>query len=149
MPVIAVIAPGAMGAAVGARLVEHGAQVWTVLAGRSPASAARAETAEMLGVDVRQIGAADLVLSIVPPGEAVARSHAPVIHEAARKPIYADCNAVSPQTVAAIAAEVEAAGACFVDAGIIGGPPKPGTPGPQIYTSGRLWCTNQVVDVRR
>ena len=122
----------------GARLVEHGAEVWTVLAGRSPASAARAETAEMLDVDVRQIGAADLVLSIVPPGEAVslARSLSPVMREAARKPIYADCNAVSPQTVAAIAAEVEAAGVRFVDAGIIGGPPKPGTPGPQIYTSG-------------
>ena len=35
MSVIAVIAPGAMGAAVGACLVEHGAEVWTVLAGRS------------------------------------------------------------------------------------------------------------------
>ena len=97
MPVIAVIAPGAMGAAVGARLVEHGAQVWTVLAGRSPASAARAETAEMLGVDVRQIGAADLVLSIVPPGEAVAvaRSHAPVIREAARKGSTQSCGVLA------------------------------------------------------
>ncbi len=127
-----------MGAAVGARLVEHGVEVWTVLAGRSPASAARAEAAGMLGVDARQIGAADVVLSIVPPGEAVAlaRSLSPVMRETARKPIYADCNAVSPQTVAAIAAEVGAAGARFVDAGIIGGPPKPGTPGPLIYTSG-------------
>jgi len=69
MPVIAVIAPGAMGA----RLVEHGAEVWTVLAGRSPASGARAEAAGMLGVDARQIGAADVVLSIVPPGGTVAR----------------------------------------------------------------------------
>ncbi len=138
MPVIAVIAPGAMGAAVGARLVEHGAEVWTVLVGRSTASLARAEAAGMLGVDARQIGAADIVLSIVPPGEALAlaRSLAPVVRAAARKPVYADCNAVSPQTVTAIAAEVGAAGTRFVDAGIIGGPPKPGTPGPLIYTSG-------------
>lgn len=138
MPVIAVIAPGAMGAAVGGRLVEHGAEVWTVLAGRSPASAARARAAGMMDVDVRQVSAADIVLSIVPPGEALAlaRSLSPVLREATRKPVYADCNAVSPQTVAAIAAEVDAAGACFVDAGIIGGPPKPGTPGPLIYASG-------------
>ena len=138
MPVVAVIAPGAMGAAVGARLVEHGAEVWTVLAGRSPASAARAKAAGMMDVDAQQVGAADVVLSIVPPGEALAlaRSLSPVLREAARKPVYADCNAVSPQTVAAIAAEVDAAGARFVDAGIIGGPPKPGTPGPLIYTSG-------------
>ena len=138
MPVIAVIAPGAMGAAVGARLVEHGAEVWTVLAGRSPASAARARAAGMMDVDARQIGAADIVLSIVPPGEAVAMARflSPVLREPSRKPVYADCNAVSPQTVGAIAAEVDAAGAGFVDAGIIGSPPKPGTPGPLIYTSG-------------
>ena len=72
MPVTAVIAPGAMGAAVGARLVEHGAVVWTVLEGRSPASAARAQTAGMLSIDARQIGEADVMLSIVPPGAASA-----------------------------------------------------------------------------
>jgi putative dehydrogenase len=138
MPVIAVIAPGAMGAAVGRRLVDHGADVWTLLAGRSAASSARAEAAGMRGVEPRQIGEADIVLSIVPPGEAMAlaRSLATVLREAPRKPLYADCNAVSPQTVTAIAAEVEATGARFVDAGIIGGPPTPLTPGPVIYTSG-------------
>ncbi|TXN60281.1 6-phosphogluconate dehydrogenase, partial [Methylobacterium sp. WL18] len=31
MPTIAVIAPGAMGSAIGARLVEHGARVLTAL----------------------------------------------------------------------------------------------------------------------
>ena len=138
MPVIAVIAPGAMGAAVGARLVENGADVWTVLAGRSRASAARAEKAGMQSVEIRQLGAADIILSIVPPGEAMhlATSLAPVLRDTTRKPVYADCNAVSPQTAVAIAAEVSTTGARFVDAGIIGGPPKPGTPGPLIYTSG-------------
>ena len=42
MPTIAVIAPGAMGSAIGARLVEHGARVLTSLDGRGPASRARA-----------------------------------------------------------------------------------------------------------
>ncbi len=138
MPVIAVIAPGAMGAAIGGRLVEHGAEVWTVLSGRSPASAARAAAAGMLAVEAKQVGRADIVLSIVPPGQALAlaRSLAPVLGASDRKPVYADCNAVSPQTAAAIAAEVDGTGARFVDAGIIGGPPKPGTPGPLLYTSG-------------
>ena len=138
MPIIAVIAPGAMGSAVGARLVENGVEVRTVLAGRSPASTKRAEAAGMRGVELHAIGEADAVLSIVPPGDAMALAErlAPVLREAARKPVYADCNAVSPQTVAAIASVVAATGARFVDAGIIGGPPKPGTPGPLFYTSG-------------
>ena len=59
-----------------------------------------------------------------------------MLRAAVRKPVYADCNAVSPQTVAAIVAEVGATGARFVDAGIIGGPPKPGGPGPLVYTAG-------------
>lgn len=47
MTVIAVIAPGAMGAAIGARLAGEGAEVWTVLSGRSPASVAHAAAAGM------------------------------------------------------------------------------------------------------
>jgi 3-hydroxyisobutyrate dehydrogenase-like beta-hydroxyacid dehydrogenase len=92
----------------------------------------------MRAVEIHQLGAADIVLSIVPPGEAMllARSLAPVLRDATCKPIYVDCNAVSPQTAVAIAVEVSTTGARFVDAGIIGGPPRPGTPGPLIYTSG-------------
>ena len=138
MPSIAIVAPGAMGAAVAGRLVEHGLEVRTVLAGRSQASAARADKAGMRAVDPAQIAEADIILSIVPPGEALAlaQSLAPLIAAAGRKPTYADCNAVSPQTAEAVAAVITGAGARFVDAGIIGGPPKPGTPGPLFYTSG-------------
>ena len=42
------------------------------------------------------------------------------------KPIYVECNAVSPQTVNQIAEVVAATGCAFVGAGIIGPPPKPG-----------------------
>jgi putative dehydrogenase len=138
MPIVAVIAPGAMGAAVGGRLVAHGADVITLLTGRSPATAARAEAAGMRGVDLALLAEADIVLSIVPPGEAMAlaRMLAPVLRGAASKPVYADCNAVSPQTAEAVAGVLQGQGVRFVDAGIIGGPPKPGTPGPVFYTSG-------------
>ena len=81
---------------------------------------------------------ADLVLSIVPPGEALALSErlAPVLRARNEKPIYVDCNAVSPETVVDIAAVVATTGSPFVDAGIIGAPPRPNYDGPVIYASG-------------
>ena len=47
-PVVAVIAPGMMGAAVGKRLVDHGLKVLTSLKGRSAETSARAKTAGMV-----------------------------------------------------------------------------------------------------
>ena len=49
-PTVAVVAQGAMGAGVGARLVERGLRVITSLAGRSEASARRAKAAGMVAV---------------------------------------------------------------------------------------------------
>src|SRR6267154_3883166 len=126
-PVVGVIAPGAMGSAVAKRLVENGLEVRTVLAGRSAESAKRAQIAGMVDGGVDQIAGADIILSIVPPGEALglAQRLAPAMTAAKAKPIYIDCNAVSPATVLSIARVVASTGAHFVDAGIIGGPPKP------------------------
>ena len=137
-PIVAVIAPGSMGSGVGQRLAENSADVVTSLAGRSAGSAARAKAAGMRGVDDAVLAEAEVILSIVPPGSALALAErlAPVLQAAAHKPLYVDCNAVSPQTVARIAAVVEGAGAPFVDGGIIGGPPKPGSTGTSIYVSG-------------
>ncbi len=138
MPIVSVIAPGAMGAAVGARLVRNGVEVRTLLAGRSPASVARAAAAGMIPVEVDQIAQSDIVLSIVPPGDALGLVErlAPALRSGKPRLIYADCNAVSPQTVLRAAAVAEAAGLRFVDAGIIGGPPASGGTGPVFYASG-------------
>jgi 3-hydroxyisobutyrate dehydrogenase-like beta-hydroxyacid dehydrogenase len=137
-PKVAVIAPGSMGAAVGARLAEHGVKVVTSLAGRSAASAKRAADAGMIDASDSEIAAADFVLSIVPPGdaEALAERLKPALRAANRKPVYVDCNAVSPKSVIAIAGAVTEADCPFVDGGIIGGPPSPGSKGPSIYVSG-------------
>ena len=139
MAVIAVIAQGMMGAGVGRRLHESGAEVRTLLAGRSAASAERASTAGMVAAaDERALlDGADFFLAILPPGEALplARRLAPALKALARKPVYVDCNAVSPQTAVRIAEAVAPSGADFVDAGIIGGPPRPGY-SPAIYASG-------------
>jgi len=137
--VIAVVAQGAMGAGVGARLHERGAEVRTLLAGRSTASAARARKAGMRPVaDERALAdGADFFLSILPPGEAesLARQMAPALTALAKKPVYVDCNAISPQTAQRVAAIIEPTGAKFVDGGIIGGPPREGY-SPAIYASG-------------
>lgn len=136
-PIVAVIAPGMMGSGVGARLAENGVEVRTSLAGRSEATVARAKAAGMVGVSDEQIAAADIILSILPPGDALglAERLAPVLRAAAKKPIYVDCNALDPATVLRIARVVQETGATFVDGGIVGGPPKEGY-SPKIYLSG-------------
>ena len=137
-PVVSIIAPGMMGSAVGKRLVEHGIKVTTVLDGRSAMSMARARDAGMVGVNYEEAASADLLLSIVPPGEALALSErfAPILRARNEKPVYVDCNAVSPKTAADIAAVVQDTGTPFVDAGIIGAPPRPQYDGPAFYASG-------------
>ena len=135
---IAVIASGDMGAAVGRRLAERGAQVLTSLEGRSDASRVRATAAGMADADEAAIAAADMILSIVPPADALALAQrlAPALAAAPSKPLYVDCNAVSPATVMRIAEAVAQTGTPFVDAGIIGNPPKPQGYTPVIYASG-------------
>ncbi len=136
---LAVIAQGAMGAGVARRLSDHGATVLTSLAGRSPRSAERAAAAGMRPVSDAAIAAeAEVILSIVPPAEARALAHrlAPHLAAVARKPLYADCNAVSPETVQGIAEVIAPTGCAFADAGIIGGPPRPDGYNPKFYASG-------------
>ena len=137
-PLVAVIAPGAMGAGVGARLVQNGLKVVTSLEGRSAGSTKRAASAGMTPASDAEVATADFILSIVPPGEALklAERLLPVLRAANRKPIYVECNAINPETVKRIAGVIAAAGCPFVDAGIIGGPPRAGTPGPGFFLSG-------------
>jgi 3-hydroxyisobutyrate dehydrogenase-like beta-hydroxyacid dehydrogenase len=136
---VAIMAQGTMGAGVGKRLHERGASVRTLLSGRSEASAGRATAAGMQPVaDERELlSGADYFLSILPPDQAegLASRLAPALQSLAVKPVYVDCNAVSPQTAGRIAAIVEPTGAAFVDGGIIGGPPRDGY-SPAIYASG-------------
>jgi len=135
---VAIVAAGAMGSGVAQRLSENGVAVLTSLAGRSEASAKRAKAAGMRAVDDAQLMQADLFLSIVPPGEAraLAERFAPILAAANRKPVYVDCNAVSPPTMRGNAEVVAATGAAFVAAAIIGPPPKPGSTNTKIYVSG-------------
>ena len=135
---VAIVAAGNMGAAVAKRLTEHGVEVLTTLDGRSAATAARASAAGMTTVPLEQLAETPFVLSILPPASALsfAQRLAPVLAAAVRKPVFVDCNAVSPETARQIGDGVVSTGATFVDAAIIGLPPKPGGPSPHFYAAG-------------
>jgi 3-hydroxyisobutyrate dehydrogenase-like beta-hydroxyacid dehydrogenase len=137
-PVVAVIAPGMMGAAVGKRLVDNGIKVLTSLKGRSAETATRAKAAGMTAAGDEEIAASDFILSILPPGDAVALAERfqPALKASNAKPVYVDCNAINPKTVDRVAAVIAPTDCSFVDSGIIGSPPKPGDAGPRFYASG-------------
>ena len=137
-PTVAVVAQGAMGAGIGGRLVERGLRVVTSLAGRSEASAKRAAAAGMVPVSDQEMAKADFFLSILPPSDALglAERMAALIAPSNHKPVYVDCNAVSPPTKVEIGNVITEAGSPFVDGSIIGAPPKAGYDGPAIYASG-------------
>jgi 3-hydroxyisobutyrate dehydrogenase-like beta-hydroxyacid dehydrogenase len=137
-PVVAIVAAGNMGAGIARRLVDHNLKVVTLLNGRSEATKQRAAAAGMAPVSAEALVDVDLLLSILPPANALsfAEQTAFALKSARRKPVFVDCNAVSPATVRHIHAVISATGAEFVDAGIIGFPPEPGGKGPHIYASG-------------
>ncbi|GJE84612.1 6-phosphogluconate dehydrogenase C-terminal domain-like protein [Phanerochaete sordida] len=138
-PVLAVVAAGAMGAAVGKRLTTAGLTVLTTLAGRSAATRKRAADAGLEDAALADIAArAHWTLSILPPSEAetFAKAFRDAHQQAApTRPVgFADCNAVNPTTVKRIAALFKGTPIKFVDAGIIGGPPQ-GDYDPVFYAS--------------
>lgn len=123
-PVIGILHPGAMGAAVGSALKPvAGAVIWAA-AGRSVTTSKRAETADLVGVpDLAAVARrADVIVSVCPPDAAtsVAEQVAAALAGTGRRPLYMDANAVSPATVDAIAALL---GADRVVDGAIIGPP--------------------------
>jgi L-threonate 2-dehydrogenase len=137
-PVVAIVAAGNMGAAVAKRLTRHGVRVLTSLISRGTETAKRAAAAGMTAVTDEELAAADFILSIVPPGDALslAQRFVPALTASNSKSVFVDCNAVNPVTVERIAATIAPTGSPFLDCGIIGPPPSPGESGPRFYTSG-------------
>lgn len=135
-PVVGLLHPGEMGAAIGGRLVAAGVPVLWDDDGRSPATVARAgaaglERVEDLGELCRR---AAVVLSVCPP--AAALDVAGRVAACGFGGLYVDANAVAPATAEVVAARC---GTAFVDAAIVGGPPLAGSPAATattVYVSG-------------
>ena len=137
-PVVAIYAQGTMGSGLARVLSDHGVTVLTSLEGRSAASAERAAAAGMQVTRLEDLTRADVFMAVLPPGEALsfARRFAHVLAGTSHRPLYVDCNAVSPQTLRNIQDAVTSSGTAFADVGIIGLPPGGATPPPRLYAAG-------------
>jgi 3-hydroxyisobutyrate dehydrogenase-like beta-hydroxyacid dehydrogenase len=133
VPAIGLLHPGRMGAAVGHRLTDAGHQVIWCAAGRSPATAARAEEAGLDRVaDLTELTAAsDVIISLCPP--AAAERLAASVAETGFGGTFVEANAVSPARVRNIAGLFTAAR--VVDGCVIGPPPSDGATA-RLYLSG-------------
>ncbi len=141
---IVLLHPGAMGAALGAHLQDIGHDVRFIEQDRSTNTVRRAHAAGLRSFPNLHdaLDDADLVLSVCPPHGALALAGqvANAIRHRGFTGIYVDANAISPATTSAIGAMIEAAGARFVDGGIIGPPParepRTGQGSTRLYLSG-------------
>lgn len=124
LPVIGLLHPGEMGAAVGSCLVQRGYQVLWASQNRSAETAARAGAAGLtdLGTVADLAGEADVILSICPPHAAVDVARE-VADTGGFRSLYVDANAISPATAASVTEIITAVDATYVDGGIIGPPP--------------------------
>jgi 3-hydroxyisobutyrate dehydrogenase-like beta-hydroxyacid dehydrogenase len=131
-PVIGLLHPGEMGAALAMEL-RRGHQVLWASSGRSAETAQRAEEAGLRDVGtVEELAeSSDVVLSVCPPHAALDVAGS----VAGFKGLYVDANAVSPMKTRQIAGVIEAGGGQFVDGGIVGPPPQEGV-ATRLYLSG-------------
>ena len=133
--VIGLLHPGEMGAAVGGCLTGLGHRVCWASQGRGPGTAARASAAGLsdAGTAAGVAGRSDVILSVCPPHAAAPVAHA--VAAAGFGGLYVDANAISPVSSRALGEVVAAAGADYVDGGIIGPPPSAGRVA-RLYLSG-------------
>lgn len=137
LPTIAVFSTGDMGHAVGRVAVDKGCRVVTALDGRSDRSRSLAAGAGIVDLDDLDsaAAAADIILSILPPADALTLANRVAAAEGVAGKIYVDCNAISPARAAAVCESVTAGGMRFVDGGIIGPAPVK-APATRLYLSG-------------
>jgi len=136
---VGVMSPGDMGQAVALQIKAKGLKLHTALEHRSERTRALAREAGLddVGTLARLVAECDVVLSIINPGAALefAREIADALRATGSHTLIVECNAVAPDTVREIASVVEAAGGRFLDAGIIGPPPR-GMEKANLYVSG-------------
>ena len=150
-PRVGIMSAGDMGSGFGSVLHAQGLEVFTCLAGRSDFTRLRATEAGFNDCrDLDQlVSSVDLFLSVLVPSEAVqlAKNVAAAMKRTGATPVYADLNAIAPNTVLEIERIVREAGAEFIDGGIIGGPPREGY-SPHIAVSGTDTGAMQVLRER-
>jgi 3-hydroxyisobutyrate dehydrogenase-like beta-hydroxyacid dehydrogenase len=137
---VGILSPGDMGQAIAAVLHQHGLKTIAALDERSDRTRQLAAAANVQDVgSLKQLVIeSDVVLSVLVPAAATeaAEQVAEAIGSVGKSILYVDCNAISPQKVKSIARIIESKGGQFVDASIIGPPPR--VPNrTRIYVSGK------------
>jgi 3-hydroxyisobutyrate dehydrogenase-like beta-hydroxyacid dehydrogenase len=142
MPIktVGILSPGDMGQAIAAVLNQNGLKTIAALDDRSERTRQLAAAANIqdVGSLTQLVIESDLVLSVLVPAAAaeVAKQVAEVISNVGKQILYVDGNAIAPQKVKRIAQLIESSGATFVDASIIGPPPRV-SGRTRIYASGK------------
>lgn len=135
MKTIALLHPGNMGSTIGACAAAGGARVLWVSAQRSAATRSRAQRRGLIETAslAEALGQSEIVFSVCPPEFALETAKSVAAQKFSG--IYLDANAVSRASAEEIGRIVTAAGADFVDGGIIGSPvERAGTT--RLYVSG-------------
>lgn len=125
---VGILSPGDMGQAIAAVLSQHGLRTIAALEDRSERTRqlAAAANIEDVGSLKHLVAESDLVLSVLVPAaaEQAAEQMAIAIRAVGKPILYADCNAIAPHKARKIEQLIQDAGGRFVDAGIIGPPPR-------------------------
>ncbi|MFC5267461.1 NAD(P)-binding domain-containing protein [Kribbella qitaiheensis] len=130
---IAVFHPGAMGSQLAAQLVAAGHEVHWVPEGRSTASVERAEAAGLIGTPFAEaVESAEVVLCSCAPQGAV--DVAKQVGAAGFAGLYIEANPLSPTSLEE--AQAVLPDATFIDAGVVGPPPKGGPSPTHLMLSG-------------
>ncbi|MCU0502136.1 MAG: DUF1932 domain-containing protein [Anaerolineae bacterium] len=132
---IGILHPGEMGVSIAASARNGGHSLYWASAGRGPKTRERAEQVGLqdAGTLAALCCMCQAIVSVCPPH--AAEEVAEQVLAQGFAGLYLDANAISPQRAARIGERMAAAGASFVDGGIIGGPAwQPGST--RLYLSG-------------
>jgi len=136
---VAILSPGDMGHAIGQLLKENELRVLTCLTGRSKRTRELSDQAGITDVlNLNELVEQSDVLMSVTVSEAVpglCREIADAVKATGTELVFAECNAIAPELSKEMEGVLQGAGARYVDASIIGGPPRNGS-SPRIYVSG-------------
>jgi 3-hydroxyisobutyrate dehydrogenase-like beta-hydroxyacid dehydrogenase len=128
-----------MGHAVGQLLREHELQVVTCLTGRSQRTKDLAELAGISDVpDLNDMVAQSQIILSISVSEmvpSICQQVADAIKATKANVLFAECNAIAPQLARQMEPIITEAGGRFIDASIVGSPPRNGS-SPRFYASG-------------
>ncbi|MGW3269063.1 DUF1932 domain-containing protein [Streptomyces sp. NPDC001056] len=141
LPIVGILHPGSMGAAVAACAAINAAEVLWCENGRSTASVKRAAQFGLTPVATlaELLDRSDIVISLCPPAAAEDLARAVAGHRFAG--VYVEANAINPERTQRIAELLP--DATVVDGGVVGSPPVGGKT-PTLYLSGPTGATARI-----